>query len=214
MIATGKLTVKQKRFIEEYLTDLNATQASIRAGYSKRTARQQGALNMANAAIGAAIAEAMEKRSERTGVTADAVLARFWDIATADPNEIVSVRLSRCGSCYGEDSDEREPRRDCEVCGGEGVPVVVITDTKSLKGAALRLYAGAKTTKFGVEVKLHDQMKALESVARHLGMFNDKITLKGDAENPLLMLIQRINSHGSSIRPVIECVVEDYDRAA
>ncbi len=212
MTTNGKLTVRQKRFIEGYLIDLNATQAAIRAGYSKRTARQQGALNMANAAIGAAIAEAMEKRSERTGATADAVLARFWDIATADPNEIVSVRLGKCGSCYGGDSDAREPDTLCEVCGGEGVPVVIIADTKSLKGAARKLYAGAKQTKFGIEVKLHDQMKALENVARHLGMFNDKLTLKGDAENPLKMLIERIQ--GSAIRPVIEGVVEDYDRAA
>jgi phage terminase small subunit len=212
MIATGKLTVKQKRFIEEYLTDLNATQAAVRAGYSKRTARQQGALNMSNVTIGAAIAEGMEKRSERTGVTADAVLARFWDIATADPNEIVSVRVGNCSGCCGEDSDEREPRRDCEVCGGEGVPRVVIADTKSLKGAARKLYAGAKQTKFGVEVQLHDQTKALENVARHLGMFNDKLTLKNDPENPLLMLIQRIQ--GSAIKPVVEGRVEEYDRAA
>ena len=137
MIATGKLTVKQKRFIEEYLTDLNATQAAIRAGYSKRTARQQGALNMANVAIGAAIAEAMEKRSERTGVTADAVLARFWDIATADPNEIVSVRVGKCGGCYGGESDKQHPDARCDVCGGAGISRVVIADTKSLRGAAL-----------------------------------------------------------------------------
>jgi phage terminase small subunit len=214
MTAAGKLTVKQKRFIDEYLTDLNATQAAIRAGYSKRTARQQGALNMANAAIGAAIAEAMEKRSERTGVTADAVLARFWDIATADPNEIVSVRVGKCNACYGGEGDTREPDTLCEVCGGEGVPVVVIADTKSLKGSARRLYAGAKTTKFGVEVLLHDQTKALESVARHLGMFNDKLKISGDAENPLKMLIERIQ--GSAIKPVHEGVVEreECDRAA
>ena len=214
MIATGKLTVKQKRFIEEYLTDLNATQAAIRAGYSKRTARQQGALNMANVAIGAAIAEAMEKRSERTGVTADAVLARFWDIATADPNEIVSVRVGKCGGCYGGESDKQHPDARCEVCGGAGISRVVIADTKSLRGAALRLYAGAKRTKFGIEVQLHDQTKALESVARHLGMFNDKLKISGDAENPIRMLIDRIQ--GSAIKPVHEGCDEDeeYDRAA
>jgi phage terminase small subunit len=213
MTTNGKLTVRQKRFIEEYLTDLNATQAAIRAGYSKRTARQQGALNMANAAIGAAIAEAMEKRSERTVITADAVLARFWDIATADPNEIVSVRVTKCIGCYGGESSNDHPDKDCKACGGEGIGRVVIADMKSLKGAARKLYAGAKQTKFGVEVQLHDQMKALESVARHLGMFNDKLKLVNDPENPLMILIQRINSHGSSIRPVIEGAVEDYDRA-
>ena len=50
MEAVKKLTDKQRRFVEEYLVDLNATQAAIRAGYSKRTARQTGAENLSKPA--------------------------------------------------------------------------------------------------------------------------------------------------------------------
>ena len=189
MATTGKLTPKQRAFVEEYLVDLCAAKAATRAGFSARNATRIGAELLGKTHVAAAIAEAMEKRSERTAITVDAVLVRFWEIATADPNEIVSVRVGACSECYSAGSSDLAPRGDCGACQGAGIGRVVIADTKSLSGAARKLYAGAKQTKFGIEVQLHDQMKALENVARHLGMFNDKITLKGDAENPLRMLI-------------------------
>lgn len=68
------LTAKQARFVEEYLIDLNATQAAIRAGYSEKTARQSGAENLSKPDIAEAIAEAQAKRSERTKIDADYVL--------------------------------------------------------------------------------------------------------------------------------------------
>ena len=68
------LTPKQARFVEEYLVDLNATQAAIRAGYSKKTAEQQGARLFRNVKVAAAIQEAQEARSERTGITQDEVI--------------------------------------------------------------------------------------------------------------------------------------------
>ena len=58
------------------------------------------------------------------------------------------------------------------------------------------------------KLKICEKLGALDKLARHLGMFNDKLKISGDAENPLLVLIQRINGHGSAIRPVIEGVVE------
>lgn len=75
-------------------------------------------------------------------------------------------------------------------------------DTRHLKGAARKLYAGVKTTQHGIEIKTRDQDAALNSVARHLGMFNDKLTLKGDAENPLLTLIQSISGPSATLKPV------------
>lgn len=68
----GKLTDKQKRFIEEYLVDLNATQAAIRAGYSEKTANEQGAQNLAKLSV--YIEQALETRSTRTLVTQDDVI--------------------------------------------------------------------------------------------------------------------------------------------
>jgi len=69
-----ELTPKQKRFVSEYLIDLNATQAAIRAGYSQKTANEQGARLLANASVQAAITEAIEQREKRTQITQDYVL--------------------------------------------------------------------------------------------------------------------------------------------
>ena len=60
-----KLTPKQQLFVEEYLIDLNATQAAIRAGYSKKTAQVIGAENLSKPMVAAAIAEAQLRRSKR-----------------------------------------------------------------------------------------------------------------------------------------------------
>ena len=73
------LTPKQLRFIEEYLIDLNATQAAIRAGYSKKTARQMGTENLSKPAIQSALQKAMDARSERTAITQDYVLHTIQD---------------------------------------------------------------------------------------------------------------------------------------
>ena len=66
---------KQSRFCEEYLIDMNATQAAIRAGYSARTARQIGDENLTKPDIAAAVAAGMAARSQRTAITQDKVLA-------------------------------------------------------------------------------------------------------------------------------------------
>jgi phage terminase small subunit len=78
------MTPKQQRFVDEYLIDLNATQAAIRAGYSKKTARAVGSENLTKPDIRAAVAEAQQARSERTKIGADWVLARLADEADAD----------------------------------------------------------------------------------------------------------------------------------
>ncbi|AGI32729.1 TPA: terminase small subunit [Mannheimia haemolytica] len=76
----GKLTDKQKRFVEEYLIDLNATQAAIRAGYSEKTAYSIGEENLRKPEIRSAIQEAQNKRSERTQITQDDVLNGLLEV--------------------------------------------------------------------------------------------------------------------------------------
>ena len=78
------LTAKQKRFVEEYLVDLNATQAAIRAGYAESGASVEGARLLANAKVGAAVADGLKARSERTKIDADWVLTRLAAEADAD----------------------------------------------------------------------------------------------------------------------------------
>lgn len=71
---TAKLTPKQARFVEEYLIDLNATQAAIRAGYSKKTAEQLGFQLLNKTSVSSAIADAQAERAQRTLVTQDMVI--------------------------------------------------------------------------------------------------------------------------------------------
>ena len=69
-----KLTDKQQRFVDEYLIDLNATQAAIRAGYSEKTAQQMGSENLSKPVIQEAIAIAQDKRAERIEISQDYVI--------------------------------------------------------------------------------------------------------------------------------------------
>lgn len=201
------LTDKQRRFVDEYLVDLNATQAAIRAGYSEKTANEQGNRLLAKVSIATAIQDAMKARGKRTQITADKVLQRWWDLANVDVNELVEYRRQNCRHCWGiehgyqwthgeyekaqRDADaegkdspscdggfdfdhNREPNADCPECGGEGRGKIHVHDTRRLKGPARALYAGVHQGKDGLKVLLEDRGKALENVARHLGMFNDK----------------------------------------
>ena len=76
----ANLTPKQQRFVEEYLIDLNATQAAIRAGYSEKTARSIGQRLLTNVDIQKAIQEAQNKLSERTGITQEYVLINIQKV--------------------------------------------------------------------------------------------------------------------------------------
>lgn len=228
---SGTLTPKQQLFANEYLVDLNATQAAIRAGYAKGSADVQGTRLLANASVRKIIDEAMKVRSERTGINADDALKEAWNILMSDANGLVEFRRTCCRHCYGEGNryqftsgemeaaeaqhranilklqaagveiaaeamvfDERggigydkrkAPNADCPECFGEGVGDVFVKDTRNLPAGLNSLYAGIKTTKDGIEVKMHSKEKALELVGRHLGLWNDKLKLQGDAENPV-----------------------------
>lgn len=74
------LSVKQQRFVDEYLVDLNATQAAIRAGYSERTAKQQGSRLLTNADVAAAVGKGVEDRSEETKIDAAWVLQKAKEL--------------------------------------------------------------------------------------------------------------------------------------
>jgi len=88
-------------FVKEYLVDLNGRQAAIRVGYSPQSARTQAADLLATPEVQAAVAKAMEERSERTGITQDKVLERWWAVATADPRELTELHRTCCRYCWG-----------------------------------------------------------------------------------------------------------------
>lgn len=86
----AKLTDKQELFAREYLKDLNATQAAIRAGYSENTARKIGSENLSKPDIAERIAELNAERLERTKVDADYVLRRLSEIDQMDVLDILT----------------------------------------------------------------------------------------------------------------------------
>lgn len=98
-----RLKEKQVRFAEEFIVDLNGTQAAIRAGYAPKSAGVQADRLLKNEYVQAYIDILKQERSERTKITADMVLQRFWEIGSADPSEIVKVRRLCCRYCYGID---------------------------------------------------------------------------------------------------------------
>lgn len=81
------LTPKQQRFVEEYLIDLNATQAAIRAGYSEKNADKIGSQLLGKTRVAASIRDAQEKRTRRTEITADYVLTTIRETVEALLND-------------------------------------------------------------------------------------------------------------------------------
>lgn len=229
------LNPKQQRFVDEYLVDLNATQAAIRAGYSVDTAGSIGHENLKKPEIQLAIAEARKLQQERTGITADKVLKEIASIAMADARELVEVKTGCCRCCYGEghkyqrtvgemnrdreawvekgknpaEFDEaggigfnplQQPHPECPICGGDGMARTVLKDTRKLSPQAAALYAGAKQTKEGIEIKMHSKMDALEKLARHLGLYEKDNQQKTD---PLASLLNTLaNGTGNGFKPV------------
>lgn len=139
-----KLTDKQKRFCEEYLIDLNATQAAIRAGYKEKTAYAQGQRLLKKVEAQEYLQQLMDERSKRTEITADRVLRELAAIAFSDRTELAQV---------GERGE------------------VTFTPTEQLKEDIKRTIAGIENGKYGTKVTTYDKVKALELLGKHLGLF-------------------------------------------
>lgn len=155
-----KLTEKQKRFCEEYLIDLNATQAAVRAGYSPKTAEQAAARLLRNVKVQEYLNILREKQSERTQITADMVLNELAAIAFTDRTELAQVVHRK-----GKDEETGEPYE---------YSAVELTQTKDLPDTAKKTIAGIKQGRNGVEVSSYDKIKALELLGKHLGMFSER----------------------------------------
>ncbi len=170
------LTDKQAAFVAEYLIDLNATQAAIRAGYSADTARQQGARLLTNVHIEQAIAEAQGERSARTEITADMVLKELAKIGFADMRKL----LKWTGNLPRMDLDRAEETGEVEISAAN---FVRLFDSDELGDDIVGAISEISQTKDGaLKVKLHDKQAALVNIGRHLGMFTTKIEHSGSVD--------------------------------
>ena len=146
----AKLTEKQRLFVEEYLIDMNATQAEIRAGYSAKTADVQGSRMLGNVKVQQAIAEAMAKRSKRTGVNQDRVVLELAKLAFVKMTDLVDSE----GRIKTDATDDD------------------LSCIESIKYKESDNEFGGSVER---EVKISSKLKALELLGKHLGMWNDKL---------------------------------------
>lgn len=145
------LTKKQKLFIEEYLIDLNATQAAIRAGYSPKSAKEIGSENLTKPDIASRINKAMAERSRRTGVNADRVVRELAKIAFINPTDLIDPETATIK------------------------PMAAAEDTAAIQSVKVKCFDDGVER----EVKVADKLKALELLGRHMGMFTEKMCLAG-----------------------------------
>lgn len=118
------LTPKQRRFVEEYLKDLNATQAAIRAKYSAKNADKIGPELLGKTRVAEAIEKAIAARSKRTQIKADDILREWHELSNVDVNELVEYRRDNCRHCWGENhsyqwthGEFEKAQRDAEANG-------------------------------------------------------------------------------------------------
>lgn len=149
----AKLTEKQQRFVDEYMVDLNATQAAIRAGYSVKTAEQQGYQLVHKTSVAAAIAKAKAALSKKTGITQERILRELAKIGFSNIKDVVT---------WDDKGIHLKPSNEVD-----GDMLQSVTETYLPSG-------GVKT-----EVKAHDKTKALEMLGKHLGMWVDKTEITG-----------------------------------
>jgi phage terminase small subunit len=159
---TDRPNEKRDRFCEEYLVDLNATQAAIRAGYSPASAKTTGSRLLKDVDVKAKIDDLRKDQSKRTGVTADKVIAELAKIGFADTTKAIRIRRGK----------------------------VVVQDTETLDEGTRAAISEIKQTRtqFGgtLSIKFHDKRAALHDLGLHLGIFED------DEESPDLPMPAKV----------------------
>jgi phage terminase small subunit len=157
-MAERPLTGKQKQFVVEYLADLNATQAAIRARYSRRNAGKTGLRNLRNPKILAAIAEAQAPRLAKLDMDAAAVLNELAKIARASPLDYMRIN---------EDGEPIVDLRGLDRDRAAALSEVTVEDFPSARGAGKR---EVRRVKF----RLYDKLSALDKLAKHFRLLSER----------------------------------------
>lgn len=172
----ANMTERQKRFCNEYLVDLNVTQAAIRAGYTPKYANKKAYELLDKPEIKEYLDKKMKDREQRTEITQDRVVNELAAIAFSNASDFFKVidKPIIAGGVPVLD-DEGNPRTYKDV---------EFVNTDKLSEANKKVISSIKQGSNGLEIKLNDKLKALELLGKHLGMFRDKIELSGDINNP------------------------------
>lgn len=167
----AKLTDKQQCFVDEYLIDLNATQAAIRAGYSAKTADRIGPELLGKTCVSEAISKKMAARSRRTGVNAERVVLELAKVAFAKMTDIVDSN--------GRIKEDASP--DDLAC----IESIKYKESDNEYGGSVER-----------EVKIASKLKALELLGKHLGMWSDKFNVTVEKSEKLDDIISQLGGEG------------------
>lgn len=158
----SQLSAKQARFCEEYLIDLNATQAAIRAGYSENTAYSIGHENLRKPDLQERIQKLKEERSKRTKITADRVLQELAKIGFADIRQL-----------FTSGGHLVSPENLGDEIAGAVSSIEVVT-----RMSAEQDDNGNQLPESVNKIRLSDKKGSLELLGKHLNLFTDKIEVK------------------------------------
>lgn len=178
-VVSVALTEKQKRFVEEYLVDLNATQAAIRAEYSPKTAYSMGQRLLKNVEVQATIQQAKQERSQRTEITQDMVLKELAKVAFANGTDFAKVVCREVPMTSVDDDGNLQTVTKLQQ-------LVEVRDTSMIPPEKRAAIASIKEGKYGIEVSSYDKVKALELLGKHLGMFDARAAQKPEGDSNLL----------------------------
>jgi phage terminase small subunit len=158
----AKLKPKQQRFVSEYLLDLNATQAAIRAGYSKKTARQMGQENLSKPVIAAAIAEATKAKTADLDLSADKVLTALGNLAFFDVRKL-----------FNHDGSLKQIHELGDI---EAQAIAGFEFAEMFEGK------GEERTSVGLlkKLRLADRGQNLERLGKYFKLFVDRVEHSGD----------------------------------
>lgn len=155
------------------------------------------------------------QRARQAEINADEVLKRLWAMVNADPTELSAVRVYSCRHCFGDNFEyqwineteftfhkakypdatddggygydpEIRPHPKCPHCKGMGEQAVFLGDSRDYSDEAKLLYRGAKQTRHGIEVMTHDSMKALDMVAKIIGLYGNQ----DPTENQIRVIVE------------------------
>lgn len=167
----------QERFCQEYVKDLNATQAAIRAGYSAATADTQGPRLLGNVGVASRVAELQQTVADKAGVTALGLLTELRRVAYADMRSIF-------------DAD------------GKLLPIKDLSDDVAATLASVEIERrieghGEDAEVYHVhKVKRWDKLKAVEMLMKHLNLLVDRTEHTGKGGGPVIVEIQRFSDAG------------------
>lgn len=176
-----RLTPKQSCFVDEYLVDLNGTQAAIRAGYAPGSAFVAASRLLSNDKVAAAIAERRKEREKRTQITQDRVLQELYRLAFVD------IRR------YFNEDGTAKPLHELDDDAAAALAGFEVAEINAAPGSP----PVGVTKKF----KLTEKKGSIELLMRHMGMLNDKLKLQGDVDNPFVVAMKQINGTALPIVP-------------